>query len=639
MIDLKGKGTITLILTLLLCLPFFIGIVKAATPISSCQNITSSGSYVLTQNLTSGFCIDVEAPNVNLDLGGYSIMTTLDMPLLTVNNTGFSLSNGNLLRIYAGNIYNSLISQINGYPYSLNDVFLYSRSSGGFDSHGLISTDINMTDCVLDVTGGSNLYGLEGSSNSILRNVTVTSIYSAYALGNNNQIYHSYFSGNFYISGNYNFICNTTITVLLDYGSFNIITPDCPALPPTQQGLYSTYANSSFCIASTITPGNPVTCVTPSFMMPSDCQNITATVTENDTTSFCFGQFKSNYLANPGYASVHGLQQILYADCGDTPHSSSLTNNYLTTSDSISGNCTLQPYSNQTGSLLCIASATCNIPNPIIDFLFPNPSYFGTVYGTDFALSNAIINNGLTCQDVTLTGSNPNFFRLGAGQDAQTVITQLGGASHLGNTLNFHICPNETDWFFAYFSPSTYGLSNNVANYNLTVTASVGGTAIATKHYNTLLNGTFIPIGECNNNGVCELGESHDFCPNDCQNEGQIGVVPCTTGNCTNYNQVGTSTPVTPLVDTGNGLANIFLTPNALWIIGSLVAAIVVMYYIGKGVQGIVPMFAGALLFLVFMALGTYYAVVINWVGALLVIIAAGFSVYLGTKLLGFGGH
>ena len=45
--------------------------------ITSCQNITSSGDWALSQNLTgnqsSGICIDIQAPNVTLDCAGFSI--------------------------------------------------------------------------------------------------------------------------------------------------------------------------------------------------------------------------------------------------------------------------------------------------------------------------------------------------------------------------------------------------------------------------------------------------------------------------------------------------------------------------------------------------------------------------------------
>jgi hypothetical protein len=637
MYNLKGKGSITLILTLLFGFSFLISSAKAVTSVSSCQNITSPGDYQLTGNLTGSPCLELRADGISIDFNNYYV--TQGSPLINNYGDGNSIFNGGLGYI-GGSNPDGLFG--GNKSFSIDDMNVYVLTAGQQYQTAYFSIygGMNITHTSIDMSG-YHCYGVN-DGNNYLDYVTMTGCeFEVYSGSGGNVIRHSIFDAQvlFTQGSNNNYICNSTIFNYQNSGSNNVRDTACLG-DDDQSALYTVFVNSSFCTASSITQGNPVSCVTPSFIMPDDCQNMTVTVSEFDTTSFCFGQFKSNYLANPGYPSDHGLQQILYADCGQSPHNSTLTNTYLTHSDTMNGNCTLQPYSNQTGSLICTTTASCNIPNPIIDFLFPSPSYFDTVYGTDVALVNAIINNGISCLDVTLTGSNSNFFRLGTGQDVNMVLTQLGGASHLGNTLNFHICPNETDWYFAYFSPSTYGASSLNATYNLTVTASVDGSTATTKRYNTVLSGVFVPIGQCNGNGICDLGESNSFCPADCPNEGQVGTTPCTVGNCTDSEQPVTPISQDPIWDTGNAILNLFLTPNSLMIIISLILSVMTLYYVGKAMPDnqTVPMFAGALLFLVMMGLGVYYQLVINWIGAILVIISGGFAISLVSKIMGIGG-
>ncbi|MEM4160304.1 MAG: hypothetical protein QXH18_03770, partial [Candidatus Micrarchaeia archaeon] len=62
-------------LSAILIMLIFVQNIFAQTPISSCQTITASGSYILTQDIfASDTCLRIGADNVVIDCGGHKII-------------------------------------------------------------------------------------------------------------------------------------------------------------------------------------------------------------------------------------------------------------------------------------------------------------------------------------------------------------------------------------------------------------------------------------------------------------------------------------------------------------------------------------------------------------------------------------
>lgn len=82
---------------------------EGRTPISACTTLTQSGSYLLTQNIIADGtvcpCIQINADNVTLDLGGHSIQVTSTTGcngIQSSGKTGITVRNGLISGAYHG---------------------------------------------------------------------------------------------------------------------------------------------------------------------------------------------------------------------------------------------------------------------------------------------------------------------------------------------------------------------------------------------------------------------------------------------------------------------------------------------------------------------------------------------------------
>jgi hypothetical protein len=385
---------------------------------------------------------------------------------------------------------------------------------------------------------------------------------------------------------------------------------------------YITYFKSSYCVNSTLSNGSLVQCTTPALSMPHNCIGLNVSLFSNITTSPCgSSDMKGIYqlLSDTGYTVA--IQQNVFELC-DLRYNKTLANPYLSPDQDYIGYGQCLPAANQNCAILNNVTASCLIKASQIDYLFSDPSSFSMRWGDDVSLYNEIQNNGDLPLRITMAVSDGNFMRIG-----DQANTNPGLYLPNFTSLSFVLAPGESYPFTAYISPSKYGglYANGTKTLQMSASSNETGVA-ATKTYYANFTGQVFPVTVCGN-GICEYApngnENNATCPQDCS------AIPGGSGG-----------PDAPWIDTGNSIVNVLLTTNSLFIIGSLVSAMASLYYIGKAMPNnqTVPMFAGALIFVVSMALGIYYGLVINWIGAILVIISGGFAISLVSKIMGIGG-
>ena len=79
------------------------------TPVDSCTTIDASGSYVLTENVTSTIsgadesCVEITASNVTLDGAGHTLAGSGAGHGVEVNGSGSTVSNVTVERLHASN--------------------------------------------------------------------------------------------------------------------------------------------------------------------------------------------------------------------------------------------------------------------------------------------------------------------------------------------------------------------------------------------------------------------------------------------------------------------------------------------------------------------------------------------------------
>jgi parallel beta-helix repeat protein len=149
-----------------------------AIDINSCQNITSPGTYILTQDVSSdGTCFNIQANNVTLDCQGHTIYYANSLTGYGMNITGYNFTTIKNCKIqqvnsdvwYVCGIYLKSSSYNNITNVSINTIS--SRSAGLFlDSSSNYNTVINNT-----IIGSSDGVDLDSSSYNIFTNNTITS--------------------------------------------------------------------------------------------------------------------------------------------------------------------------------------------------------------------------------------------------------------------------------------------------------------------------------------------------------------------------------------------------------------------------------------------------------------------------------
>jgi parallel beta-helix repeat protein len=186
-----------LVLTLL-CLQT----VSAQTPISSCTEITSSGYYYLTQNLTglksgANYCIGIRANNVVLDGNGHSL--TGPNPNSYTGVYIFGVSNVMVKNLTVSN-YSSGISLLFSSYNTITNVTANNNGNSGLYLYTSSTNNNVITNVTANNNGNSGLY-LDNSPNNVITNVTANNngnygIYLSYS--NSNTIKNSVLQNNSY---------------------------------------------------------------------------------------------------------------------------------------------------------------------------------------------------------------------------------------------------------------------------------------------------------------------------------------------------------------------------------------------------------------------------------------------------------
>jgi len=148
--------------------------VEKRTPISACGTISQSGSYYLTQNLsTTGTCITVTANDVTIDLGGFGLTGNGSAPYGIYWNAS-TVSN---VEVRNGTIRNFAIGIMGDYGL-LSSRVINVRAIGNGDGIGLAGNGSLVKDCtVTDSKGSYGIYATLGST------VTGNTVYNNQGIG------------------------------------------------------------------------------------------------------------------------------------------------------------------------------------------------------------------------------------------------------------------------------------------------------------------------------------------------------------------------------------------------------------------------------------------------------------------------
>ena len=192
------KLSILAVITLL-----FSNIVSAATNISACGTISSSGYYVLNQSITaSGTCLIINTGNVELDCKGYNIT--------------YATGGGNgLIGIDA----TSAAATLN---LTIKNCIIGDYNSGGTTGYGIRfqrysnSTIFNNT---INTNGSANNYGIYILTNSQNNTIKSNTIYSSGSTTGNSGVV---ISGTAALNSDYNSVISNTIRTLGTTGNHGI---------------------------------------------------------------------------------------------------------------------------------------------------------------------------------------------------------------------------------------------------------------------------------------------------------------------------------------------------------------------------------------------------------------------------------
>ncbi len=180
-------------------------------PISSCSTISNSGSYILTDNLTSTCtCITVSADNVNIELDGHTITmtdtTTSCYGITAQDHTNITVQNGT---ITGGGVGVALFNTVTEGSHMIEGLKISGFSYAGVSISGSCSGN---TSCV-QVTIIRNIF--KTGTGNFTANIVLSNVRSSY-------IEQNIMNGNYFgisIDNSYNVIVRkNTITNTESYG-------------------------------------------------------------------------------------------------------------------------------------------------------------------------------------------------------------------------------------------------------------------------------------------------------------------------------------------------------------------------------------------------------------------------------------
>jgi hypothetical protein len=141
----------------------------APQPISACQTISASGSYILTGNLTAvGDCLLVDADNITIDLDGFTITGpgsgfTGVTPSNNAPRINITIRNG-MIKNFGNGIQFALGK--NGKRVTIERMTITDNTNGGV----VLGSWSIVKDSIISLNGGNGLY-IIGSRNLVSGNI------------------------------------------------------------------------------------------------------------------------------------------------------------------------------------------------------------------------------------------------------------------------------------------------------------------------------------------------------------------------------------------------------------------------------------------------------------------------------------
>lgn len=218
------KGLLLLIFTAV-CFIFMAASARADTPISACgYNITAAGNYYLTNDIdTSGIqtqCIYINASNVNINLGGFSITQNNAYPYPT--DYGIYVTAPSGLLIENVTVTNGVIKQFMGSTKAYEQIAIYLNKVNGFtiSNMNLVNNQIGISylgiyDIDIQYASPPTVRRVGYISNNIFnssRSVGIALGAYTWRYGSGIQTWDDVFSGNYYFhTSNLNISSNSFI--------------------------------------------------------------------------------------------------------------------------------------------------------------------------------------------------------------------------------------------------------------------------------------------------------------------------------------------------------------------------------------------------------------------------------------------
>ena len=348
------KKLVPLLSIIFLILIVFLTSNVNAVDVSVCQNITASGNYALTQNLSKDntittACINIQTPTVTLDCAGYSIFPNQTIPTnqigIQVNASNVTIQNCNLYN------YNDSITPTLGAVYIepnsglLQNVTFYNNTIHESYSSLYIANavNVNVTDLAIVYTGtASSTKGLELSiENGTFTNINTT-ITNALVVVYTNYLLTS-------TTRNLNFSNISSTLNVQGIGGSTVFTSSTDVYDINIDGLNANLTQCTTCIAISNFQNTTIT-----------LKNAYINATGVNGSAIDLGGVNGGVNATISNATLNGALHAIYLSAGSTINFSDITIQQGNITNRVGSNLTFTNTSISTSNITAIITTSTN---------------------------------------------------------------------------------------------------------------------------------------------------------------------------------------------------------------------------------------------------------------------------------------